>query len=180
MSRTLKDRPYDIRRDEYNPRKPWIRSSNGRIAFVEEPGVLEKSAGLRSHRTGITPNRHGGIGSSRLDRAENSAWEKSAVKTPIESLVDLDTPDNSSKKGMGLLVMRYFSRNVYDPESALADSKGGYVETISEAELRRTYYQWSRYQMIQKIGQEAFETNWSFEDCLNDWLAVHWGWETRF
>lgn len=76
--------------------------------------------------------------------------------------------------------MRYFSWNVYDPESVLADSKGGYVETISEAELRRTYYPWWRDRMIQKFGQEAFERNWSFEDCLSDWLVAHWGWETKF
>lgn len=101
MSRTLKDRPYDIRRDEYNPRKPWIRSSNGHIAFVEEPGVLEKKRRFEEppHWYNSQPSWWNRIFSTRPRRVENSAWEKNAVKTPIESLIDLDTPDNSNKKG---------------------------------------------------------------------------------
>ncbi len=73
--------------------------------------------------------------------------------------------------------MRYFCCNTYDPDSPLADASGGYVETFSEEELRKTYYPYWYGKMCEKFGKEHVDKNYSFEECLIDWMHIHWGWE---
>lgn len=72
--------------------------------------------------------------------------------------------------------MRYFSYNEYDPGSPLADSEGGYVETVSEEDIRRDYYPWWYQRMCSKYEQAYVDKNYTFEDCLDDWVATHWAW----
>jgi hypothetical protein len=31
--------------------------------------------------------------------------------------------------------------------------------------------------MCEKYGKEIVDANYSFEDCLDDWIVVHWAWE---
>lgn len=73
--------------------------------------------------------------------------------------------------------MRYFSYNEYDPDSSRADETGGYVETLSEEEIRKQYYPYWYGKMCKKFGKEHVDTNYCFEDCLDDWKVVHWAWE---
>jgi hypothetical protein len=74
--------------------------------------------------------------------------------------------------------MRYFSYNEYDPESQLADSTGGYIATLSEAEIREQYFPYWQKKMFEKYGEEHVRANYSFEDCLEDWKTIHWAWES--
>lgn len=68
--------------------------------------------------------------------------------------------------------MRYYSFNEFDSES-------GWISTISEEEIRQTYYPYWKEKMIEKFGEKEFEKNWSFEDCLEDWIMVAWAWEVK-
>lgn len=53
---------------------------------------------------------------------------------------------------------------------------GNHVITKSEDEIRREYYPYWRDCMINKYGAEAVARDWSFEDCLEDWVVVNWAW----
>lgn len=75
--------------------------------------------------------------------------------------------------------MRYFSYNEYDPESPRADATGGYVETLSEDDIRKQYYPYWYGKMCEKFGKEHVDENYSFNDCLDDWQVVHWAWEVE-
>ena len=74
--------------------------------------------------------------------------------------------------------MRYFCYNEYDPVSLLADDSGGYVVTMCEERIRAEYYPWWYGKMCEKFGKEHVDQNYSFEDCLQDWITVHWAWES--
>lgn len=74
---------------------------------------------------------------------------------------------------------RYFSYNEYDPDSPLADENGGYVVTFSEDEIRRMYYPYWYEQMCKKYEQAYVDENYSFEDCLDDWIATNCAWEVK-
>jgi hypothetical protein len=75
--------------------------------------------------------------------------------------------------------MRYFSYNEYDPENPLADETGGYVVTMSEEEIRKEYWPYWYKKMCEKYGQERVDNDYTFEDCLTDWIIVHWAWESK-
>lgn len=66
--------------------------------------------------------------------------------------------------------MRYYSYNEFD-------SDGGRVVTMSEEEIRKEYWPYWYKKMCAKFGQEHVDANYSFEECLIDWLTVHWAWE---
>ena len=69
--------------------------------------------------------------------------------------------------------MRYFSFNEQD------DKGNDVVQTMSEDEIREEYYPWWKERMIKKYGEEEFNKTWSFEECLEDWIAIHWAWEVK-
>lgn len=75
--------------------------------------------------------------------------------------------------------MRYYSYNEYDPESPLADEKGGYVVTLSEEDIREKYWPYWYGKMCKKFGKETVDQNYCFEDCLYDWCVVNWAWEVK-
>ena len=69
--------------------------------------------------------------------------------------------------------MRYYSFNEQD------DKGNDVVQTMSEDEIREEYYPWWKERMIKKYGEEEFNKTWSFEECLEDWIAIHWAWEVK-
>ena len=75
--------------------------------------------------------------------------------------------------------MRYYSYNEYDPDSPLADEGGGYVVTLSEEDIRKNYYPYWYKKMCEKFEQSYVDQNYSFEDCLSDWIVVNWAWESK-
>lgn len=66
--------------------------------------------------------------------------------------------------------MRYYSFNEFDGET-------GWVSTVSEEEICKTYYPYWKERMIKKFGEEEVEKNWTFEHCLRDWIDGNWAWE---
>lgn len=67
--------------------------------------------------------------------------------------------------------MRYYSYNEYSDE-------GDYIVTVSEEDIRKTYYPYWFKKMCDKFGQAQVQENYCFEDCLDDWIVVHWAWES--
>ena len=70
--------------------------------------------------------------------------------------------------------MRYFCYNsIYD-----AEQNGAEIVTISEDKIRRQNWgDWYR-KMCNKFGKEHVDKNYSFHDCLEDWIVVNWAWES--
>ena len=66
--------------------------------------------------------------------------------------------------------MRYYSF-AYPIEGA------DVVETWSEEDVRKNYYPYWYGRMCDKFGKEHVDANYCFEDCLADWIVVHWAWE---
>jgi hypothetical protein len=76
----------------------------------------------------------------------------------------------SSDEGRIVDKVRYFSFDEFDGET-------GWVSTVSEVEVRETYYPYWYDKMCAKFGKEHVDANYSFEECLEDWKTVHWAWE---
>lgn len=68
--------------------------------------------------------------------------------------------------------MRYFSFNEFDGEI-------GWVQTISEDEIRKEYYPYWQGKMYAKFGKEHVDSNYCFEDCVEDFKIIHWAWEVE-
>lgn len=68
--------------------------------------------------------------------------------------------------------MRYFSFHEYD-------ENGGKITTMSEEEIRKEYYPYWYSKMCTKYVKSYVDEHYSFEDCLEDWITVHWAWEVK-
>jgi hypothetical protein len=75
--------------------------------------------------------------------------------------------------------MRYYTYNEYDPQNMQADSGGHYTITVSEEDVRRTYWPYWYKLMCAKWGAEIVDKDYSFEDCLTDWVVINWAEEVK-
>ena len=73
--------------------------------------------------------------------------------------------------GISEVKMRYFS---YD--ELVEPGEGTSIVTVSEDDIRKEYYPWWYEKMCKKYGKEEVDKNWSFEDCLEDWIIIYWAW----
>lgn len=48
------------------------------------------------------------------------------------------------------------------------------VEVLSEDDIRSQYWPHWYSKMCEKFGKEHVDKTYCFEDCLNDWIVVHW------
>ena len=69
--------------------------------------------------------------------------------------------------------MRYFSYDEPDEDF------NNIVVTKSEEEIRKEYYPIWYERMCKKFGKEVVDRDYSFEDCLDDWIVVNWAWEVK-
>lgn len=70
--------------------------------------------------------------------------------------------------------MRYFT--FVQPINDTGDSE--YV-TMSEQEIWKEYYPDWYEQMCDKYEQAYVDENYSFEDCIEDWMIIHQAWESK-
>lgn len=72
--------------------------------------------------------------------------------------------------------MRYFT----SVEPVYTDDKvtGSRTVTLSEEEIRETYYPYWYAKMCAKYGKEKVDLNYCFEDCLEDWKIINWAVES--
>jgi len=72
-------------------------------------------------------------------------------------------------------VVRYFSYN----EPVDENYNTNIVVTMSEEDVRKTYYPYWYEKMCKKFGKEVVDRDYCFEDCLDDWIVVNWEWESK-
>ena len=70
--------------------------------------------------------------------------------------------------------MRYFS---YD--ELVEPGEGTCVVTVSEDDIRKEFYPSWYERMCQKYGKEEVDKNWSFEECLEDWVTTYCAWSAN-
>ena len=70
--------------------------------------------------------------------------------------------------------MRYFCYN----EPSGENYETNIVVTMSEDEIREDYWDHWYFLMCKKYGKDHVDKNYSFADCLDDWIAVNWAWES--
>lgn len=68
--------------------------------------------------------------------------------------------------------MRYYSYNEYTTDPLLDN----YVLTVSEEDIRITYYPYWYKRMCDKFGKEHVDNTYSFQDCIDDWAVVNGAW----
>lgn len=70
--------------------------------------------------------------------------------------------------------MKYYSYNVYDEDHPDL----GYVETKSEQEIINEYWPYWYNKMCKKFGKALIDDSYSTADCIDDFVAVNWAWES--
>ena len=70
--------------------------------------------------------------------------------------------------------MRYWCYNEYTE-----DPDANSVVTKSEDEILHEYWPHWYGMMCKKYGREHVDKNYSFHDCLDDWIVVNWAWESK-
>lgn len=68
--------------------------------------------------------------------------------------------------------MRYYSYNELHENGT-----DNVVVTVSEDDIRRNYFPYWYDQMCRKFGEDVVRRDYSFDDCLDDWIVVNWAWE---
>ena len=53
------------------------------------------------------------------------------------------------------------------------------TELFNENDIRETYYPYWYEQMCKKHGSEQVDSQYTFEDCLKDWITVNWAEEIK-
>ncbi len=71
--------------------------------------------------------------------------------------------------------MRIFQYDEYDPDHP----DGGYTATVSEEDIRKSYYPYWYGKMVEKFGKSIVDYGYSFEDCVQDWVVVNWAREVK-
>lgn len=59
------------------------------------------------------------------------------------------------------------------------DNDQDVVETWSEEDVKQKYWPYWYGKMCDKFGKEYVDQNYTFEDCLDDWIVVNWAWESK-
>jgi len=63
--------------------------------------------------------------------------------------------------------MRYFIYTETDDRDAV----------ISEEDIRREYYPYWTSKMNKKFGKEYVDNHYTFDDCVVDFMVIHWATE---
>ena len=50
---------------------------------------------------------------------------------------------------------------------------------ITEQEIRSEYWPEWYSCMCKKFGKETVDSEFTFEDCLQDWIILNWAWEVK-
>jgi hypothetical protein len=64
--------------------------------------------------------------------------------------------------------MNYYQ--IYYP----GDNNEPITEVLTDDDIREQYYPHWYAKMCQKFGKDHVDANYSFQDCVDDWVIVHW------
>ncbi len=95
---------------------------------------------------------------------DNDGWNKAILKDEYQDILAtedcFELPFKENK-------MRYFSFNEYS-------ESGGHIETWSEDDIRNKFWPYWYGKMCDKYEQSYVDKNYTFEDCIEDWIVVHY------
>lgn len=52
------------------------------------------------------------------------------------------------------------------------------TETLSEKEIVEQFWHYWYGKMCEKFGKEHVDANYTVQDCIDDWVVVHWAVES--
>jgi hypothetical protein len=70
-------------------------------------------------------------------------------------------------------MMRYWS---YNEQLNEIDS---HVVAVSDDDILDMYWNWWYGKMCEKFGKEIVDRDYTKQDCIDDWVVVHWAWESE-
>jgi hypothetical protein len=70
--------------------------------------------------------------------------------------------------------MRYYS---YHESSIETDEER--VVTVSEEDIRKEYWPYWLSLKVKEVGIDRANTEFTFEDCLQEWIKIYWAWEVK-
>lgn len=51
-------------------------------------------------------------------------------------------------------------------------------ETLSDQEILDQYWDYWYGRMCEKFGKDHVDATYTKQDCIDDWVVVHWAWES--
>jgi hypothetical protein len=104
-----------------------------------------------------------------MDKKREDEWLASILKDDYQDILAtedcFELPFKENR-------VRYFSYDHYSDD-------GGYIETVSEEEVRANYWPHWYAKMCEKYEQAYVDEHYSFEDCLDDWVIIHHAWPSE-
>ena len=74
--------------------------------------------------------------------------------------------------------VRYWSFDEWVKTDPLMEGSSNNIVTLSEQEILDSYYPYWYNAMCKKYGKEHVDANFSKEDCIEEWVIIHWAWES--
>jgi hypothetical protein len=70
--------------------------------------------------------------------------------------------------------MKYYT---YVEPTSSEDMEPMYI-TLSEEEILKEYWDYWYERMCNKFGKEVVDSSYASPDCIDDWITVHWAWQS--
>ena len=68
--------------------------------------------------------------------------------------------------------IEYYSFNEFDGEK-------GWVSTVSTHDILNEYWNYWYDSMCKKYGKEVVDKEYSWKDCIDDYVIGHWAWKVE-
>ena len=73
--------------------------------------------------------------------------------------------------------MRYWT--IAEPKDPEKDDFSPEYFTYSDEEILKEYWDYWYGRMCDKFGKDHVDANYSPQDCIDDWVIVHWATESK-
>lgn len=69
--------------------------------------------------------------------------------------------------------MKYYCYNDFD------ENNNPVIRVMSEEEIIARYWDTWYNGMCKKFSKEIVDKEYSKQDCIDDWIVIHWAWESE-
>ena len=73
--------------------------------------------------------------------------------------------------------MRYWK--YAEPNNPEKDDFSSVITTLSDEDILKEYWDYWYGRMCDKFGKDHVDANYSPQDCIDDWVIVHWAIESK-
>ena len=74
--------------------------------------------------------------------------------------------------------VRYWSFDEWVKTDPLMEGCSNNTVTLSEQEILDSYYPFWYDRLCKNYSKEYVDANFSKEDCIEEWVIIHWAWES--